>query len=280
MVITLAYHDIVDEGQQHISGFRGAGAERYKVSPTEFRAHLAAIESMVGNGKPTLSEEPDQTSGLQVAFTFDDGGVCGATHAADILEEHAWRGHFFVVTDYIGSSGFLTAPQVRDLRRRGHVIGSHSCSHPARMWSCTHEDLVSEWQRSCAILAEILGEPVTVAAVPGGFYSRPVAEAAACAGVRLLLTSEPTTRPHAVGGCRVMGRYTVYRGMSASVVAAMAAGHVFPRLRQTLWWNIKKAAKRLGGRSYLDLRDWLLRRPRGTHTLDSHHYDNPVATEH
>jgi len=77
----------------------------------------------------------------------------------------------------------LPAEQIRDLHQRGHIIGSHSCSHPKRMSFCSRAELLQEWGRSCEILAGILGAPVTVASVPGGFYSRAVAEAAAEAGI-------------------------------------------------------------------------------------------------
>src|SRR2546421_11759443 len=129
-----------------------------------------------------------------------------------MLERHGLRGHFFVVTDFIGTAPFLNADQIRELRGRGHVVGSHSCSHPERISACGREQLVEEWRRSCAVLSDILGEAVTTASVPGGFYSKAVAEAAAEAGVRLLYTSEPTTRTWTVAGCEVRGRYSVVRG--------------------------------------------------------------------
>ena len=109
-------------------------------------------------------------------------------------------------------------------------------------------------------MEDILGEPVSVASVPGGSYSRPVARAAASVGIRALFTSEPTIKFHKVDGCLVLGRYTLWRGMPAEIAAALVAGKTAPRLKQFFTWNAKKAAKILGGEHYLWLRRALLNR--------------------
>ncbi len=192
-------------------------------------------------------------------LTFDDGGASTLEPTADLLEKHGWRGFFFVTTDRIGDSTFLNAGQVRELRRRGHVIGSHSCSHPERMSACSRDRLLDEWRRSREKLEDILGEPVRTASVPGGFYSRTVAETAEKAGYTLLFNSEPTTGVATVGGCLVVGRCTVYRGMSAQAAARLITGRL-ARWRQTLAWNVKKVAKVVGGGVYLALRRRLLAR--------------------
>src|SRR6185436_15745696 len=158
-----------------------------------------------------------------------------------------------ITTDHIGAPTFLSRPQIRDLHQRGHGIGSHSCSHPERMSSCGWDHLVLEWQQSRAALEDILGEPVTTASVPGGFYSRAVARAAAHAGVKVLFNSEPTRRVFPIEGCLIVGRYSVVRGMGPDAAAALALGKFFPRLRQSTSWKLKKLAKATGGRVYLRL---------------------------
>ena len=91
--------------------------------------------------------------------------------------------------------------------------------------------------------------------MPGGQYSRQVAEAAAATGIKTLFTSEPTTRCAEVGGCLVIGRYAIQRWMTPAVAAGMASGQFAPRFRQWLWWEIKKITKTLGGDYYLRLRE-------------------------
>ena len=109
-------------------------------------------------------------------ITVDDGGLSYYTHIADRLEAHGWRGLCFVTTDFIGTRGFLDAAQIRELDARGHVIGSHSTSHPARFSALRARRDAAEWTLSRHVLEDILGHAVDVASVPGGYYSRTVAQ--------------------------------------------------------------------------------------------------------
>ena len=252
MPTALMYHDIVEADRLDSSGFKGPAAARYKIRPADFQAHLAHLAALL---KPPIAmDEPvelDQPA--PVLLTFDDGGASCYAPVAGLIEGCGWRGFFFIPTDQVGAPGFLDAGQLRSLRSRGHIIGSHTCSHPIPMWGLRKPDLLREWDRSRAILEDILGESVTTASVPGGFHSCKVARAAAEAGIRALFTSEPTGRTHRVDGCLVVGRYTIRPGMTARSVAAIAAGHRAPRFRQAVSWNIKKVAKALAGTAYMRL---------------------------
>ena len=247
------YHDVIDAGDFASSGFAGSGADRYKLDRGEFARHLDSIRCPVD----TFGSEV--AGRIPVYLTFDDGGASAHRIIARMLEERGWRGHFFVTTDRIGTPGFLDAGQIRDLAARGHVIGSHSCSHPRRISACSPGELRHEWTDSIAVLAQILESPVTIASVPGGFYSTAVGTTAADAGIRVLFTSEPTTRIDHVGDCLLLGRYGIWRGMPASVSGAIAAGALASRWRQSAWWAVKKAAKSIPGDPYAKLRGVLLR---------------------
>ncbi len=247
------YHDVVD-GDAASSGFSGPGADVYKLDRREFAQHLDSIRrraDVVGR---------EAGSRMPLFLTFDDGGVSAHSHIAPMLEERGWRGHFFITTDRIGEPGFLDAAQIRELAQRGHVIGSHSCSHPPRISTCSPAELRHEWADSVAALASILDREITVASVPGGFYAHDVGQAAAAAGIRVLFTSEPTTRVGRTGECVLLGRYGIWRGMPPSTSGAIAAGALAPRLRQSAWWSVKKAAKSLPGDPYAKLRRTLLGR--------------------
>lgn len=243
--LSIMYHDVVENGNYAASGFAGEGADIYKLDRKEFARQLAAIEAAGGG---------------EVLLTFDDGGASAYDPISGMLEQYGWRGYFFVTTDWIGRPGFLHVEQIRELDHRGHRIGSHSCSHPARMSRQPRERLSAEWKESTERLAAIVGRPVTVASIPGGYYSRQVAEAAAEAGIETLFTSEPTTAVRTVNGCRVLGRYVIMQGMGPEWAAGFATGKLAPRVRQVLLWNAKRVAKTLGGEAYLRVREAILRR--------------------
>jgi peptidoglycan/xylan/chitin deacetylase (PgdA/CDA1 family) len=243
----IMYHDVVEGGDFASSGFPGEGADVYKLRREDFQRHLDAIAAATARN---------------VLLTFDDGGVSFHTPIAGLLEGHGWRGHFFITTDRIGTPGFLNEEQLRDLNRRGHVIGSHSCSHPTRMAALTLAELDREWRGSLERLSQILGSQVTTASVPGGYYSRQVGESAAAAGIETLFTSEPTSKVSMLDGCRVMGRYVVQRGMSPEWSAGFATGRAALCLRQAALWKAKRMAKSLGGTAYLQLREAILEKRR------------------
>jgi len=251
--IALMYHDVFDGAGPDSTGMPGPAAARYKLDRSAFAAHVTALASASTRLNDVTRLREHTSSDPPVAITFDDGGVSARTLIADMLEEAGWRGHFLVTAGWVGRPTFLSPQQIRELRSRGHVIGSHSFSHPTRMSACTPARLLREWTDSVKLLSDILGEPVRVASVPGGYYARHVAEPLAGLGVTSLFTSEPTTRCWDVNGCTVLGRFTVWRHTPVETVAALAAGQLRPRMRQAVAWNARRVAKVVGGERYLAL---------------------------
>src|SRR5262249_27550630 len=142
--------------------------------------------------------------------------------------------------------------------KRGHVIGTHSCSHPPRISHCSSVQLHDEWERSCSFLSDVLGEPIRTGSVPGGYYSRGVANAAVRAGVRMLFTSEPTVGVKHAGDCAIFGRFMVQRSTSPQVAAELARGTSMECYKQAMAWKAKKCLKAVGGPAWLRFRKWAL----------------------
>ena len=249
------YHGLGAEAGPR-DGFEGAGAAAYNVAPERFSEHLERIAAAT-EGPPATADA--LSGGSAWMLTFDDGAA-SSLEAAEQLARRSWRGHFFIATDLVGTPGFLTWDGVRELERSGHVVGSHSCSHPDRMAACSPEELLDEWSRSRAVLAEELGRPVATASVPGGLYSRNVGSAAAAAGYSVLFNSLPSQRPGSIDGCRLIGRYAIRRDTAADEAAAAAAGRPVPWARQRSAWAVRGLAKRLAGERYEGIRRALLAR--------------------
>ncbi len=187
-LISLAFHDVTDDFES--SGFRQPVAQKYKHNVQQFREYLDAVER---SGLPVVSSiDHFEGNGPAVVFTFDDGGACSDIPAR-MLEERGWRGVFFITTDLLGTRGFLTHKEVKSLHDRGHIIGSHSCSHPDVFRSLTQVQMQHEWGNSCDILTELLGEKCIVASVPGGDMNAATITEAAKAGVQHVFTSEQLT---------------------------------------------------------------------------------------
>lgn len=253
-IVALEYHDIVSgDTAFEESGFPGGAARTYKMTAATFVAHCDAV---AGAGSAIVSDIRSlPLDGPRCAlFTFDDGGVSAVRPTADILERFGWRGHFFVTTGTMGTPGFLTPSQARELSDRGHIVGSHSHSHPVRMARLDNAGLHHEWRESIQRLQDALGTDVTVGSVPGGYYAAPVARAAFAEGIRWLFTSEPVSRAERVGVGTVIGRFTLRIDSPPALARALVSPGGTARIWQAAVWNAKKAAKRLGGDTYLRFR--------------------------
>lgn len=259
----LEYHDVIAGGEFDASGFPGASSASYKLPVRDFTAHLDAIRA---SGAPVrrVDRVGDAGWGATPLFlTFDDGGAAALSETAPLLESYGWPGHFFIVTGRVGTAGFLDAAGIREIHRRGHLVGSHSCTHPLRFSGLSVHDMIREWKESRSALEEALQAEVTVASIPGGYYRRPAARAAAEAGYRVLFTSEPTTRVWKVDDCLVLGRYSLRRASPPALVTALVTGEGIARGRQWATWNAKKVIKAAGGRVYIALREVVFERAHG-----------------
>ncbi|HXJ89148.1 MAG TPA: polysaccharide deacetylase family protein [Candidatus Binatia bacterium] len=250
--ISLCLHDVLDVE-------RVKPGDVYTLKLTDFSEHLEAIER---RSPPihTIRYRYEWGKQIPVFLTFDDGTAGAYKFAAAELEKYGWRGHFFITTDWIGRDGYMDRDQVRDLHHRGHIIGTHSCSHPERMSHLAPADLLREWKDSCEVLSAIVQCPITTASVAGGYYSQAVAQAAASVGIQVLFNSEPTSTIAVVHNCLVLGRYSVQAFTMPPVSAAIAAGRRWPRWKQSMLWNMKRILKGLGGESYVSFRRRLLSR--------------------
>lgn len=258
----LMYHDVIDDRSARVSGFTGASAEHYKLDALVFRRHLDQLRDLLA---PAQSVSDTATlagaeSARRALLTFDDGGASAHGVIAPELEQRGLRGYFFIASDWIGQPGFLRAEHVQELARRGHVIGSHSASHPTNIAALDWPELVSEWKRSVAQLSELVGAPVRVGSIPGGYYSAAVARAAGAAGIEQLFTSEPTTREWSIDGVRLFGRFAVHRRTPLETVYGYACASPSAVVPEWALWQLKKFGKRWLARPYRTLREQLLAR--------------------
>ena len=204
-VASFAYHEVTDEPAS--SGFQRPGALPYKHSRIAFAQHLAHMST--APAMPIAVTNIDLSKpGRHVLLTFDDGGK-SALYVADELSARGWTGHFFIVTERLGTRGFLRRSEVRHIRALGHVVGSHSHTHPDIFREQSLEQMLFEWHTSADLLSQVTGERCETASVPGGHISPLVVRSAVAAGFTHLFTCEPILSPDRVDGTWVLGRYLV-----------------------------------------------------------------------
>jgi peptidoglycan/xylan/chitin deacetylase (PgdA/CDA1 family) len=258
-LVTLLFHDVYVRSPGE-SGFAGPGADRYKLQEKAFVAQLTAIMAARVDSPVLVTDSQVQAdAGSPFAFSADDGGLSYHSVLAPLLAEYGWRGHCLITTGQLGRPGFLHPHHVRELHAAGHLIGTHSLTHPARIDTCDWDDLVAEWAQSKAVLEDLIGAPVTVGSIPGGYYARRVALAARTAGLEILFSSEPKAEPIDVDGCRVFGRFTIRQDSPPGLAGFLVGTRNSARVQQWLTWNAKKALKMALGSGYTRLSAWLPR---------------------
>ncbi len=145
-----------------------------------------------------------------VSFTFDDGWLGQATIASPKLVERGWKGTFYLVPEWFGTSmdgeAFMTLSGASDLVAAGHEIGDHTMSH-ATLTNLVEPEVFDEMADCQLSLESTLGLPPGAVAnfsTPHGAYNDAV-----LADARLLFTSHrtgearlntPATDPYTLGG--------------------------------------------------------------------------------
>lgn len=229
-MVVLMYHDIVTSTDKS-SGFQNESAFQYKVEESVFEEQVKALQ------------------GKDVVFTFDDGGVSFYTKAAPLLEKYGFKGVFFISTKYIGTQGFLTKAQVKALVERGHVVGSHSHTHPKIFTKLSKVEIHEEWKKSYEILKGILEEQDLPVSIPNGYASKTIMEEAIKCGFSDIYTSQPTTKNKLFQKHNVFGRYVVHDNMTTEDVLRIVNSKGC-RLKMALKWQVLNVVKGVLGESY------------------------------
>jgi len=109
-------------------------------------------------------------TGKNIILTFDDGYKDFYTQVFPLLKKYNYKATLYVVVNALGTKGYLTRDQIKELAASGLVeIGSHSFNHPD-LRSLKEKDAKFEISISKVILEEICGQPVTSFAYPFGYY--------------------------------------------------------------------------------------------------------------
>jgi peptidoglycan/xylan/chitin deacetylase (PgdA/CDA1 family) len=126
---------------------------------------------------------------LDVQLTFDDGNASDVAVALPQLLERGLSATFFVVAGRIDQPGFLSTGDIKELAAAGMQIGNHGMRH--RPWRhLTAAELDEEVIAARRSIEQVVGTPVTHAAVPFGAYDRHVLSALRRAGYNRVFTSD------------------------------------------------------------------------------------------
>lgn len=234
------------------------GYVRYVLTVANFQAEMGWLRTAGWRGL-SVSEALTCDGGNAVAITFDDGSETDLTTAATILKEHGFGATFYATAGFIGTQGYMSRAQLRQLKESGFEIGSHSMTH--RYLSDlddagVHEELFESKHR----LEEILGEAIRHFSCPGGRYDRRVAALAREAGYVTVANSRARVNLRS-SDCYTLGRVAIMRETNLADFQNICAGRELWKIE--LRDSIRSAAKRvLGNRLYDSVRERALLRSR------------------
>ena len=226
------YHDVCHENASE----SGLASDLYKVNVSDFREQIKIIAEYIKKDN-------------SIILTFDDGGSSFYNPIVDILDEFGLKGIFFVATNFINKTGFLSDLQLRMLEERGHIIGSHSHSHPENISSLSEEEIMNEWLISLKKLNDILGHKVSIASIPNGYESKLVLKYAEQVGIKDLYTSKPTTQLFRYKKMRIHGRYVVLSNTGVDGIMGICNSKAY-RMKQYWKWVILSILKLILGDKY------------------------------
>lgn len=124
-----------------------------------------------------------------VELTFDDGFLSHATIVGPALLNYGLKARFFVCWGLLGSPGYMSLYDVKDLFSSGMGIGNHGWIH--RMWKDLNDkELNRELLDSKLELQSLLNAPIEEIAIPYGKYNRKVLKAIRNHGYKKIYTSD------------------------------------------------------------------------------------------
>jgi len=215
--VCLIYHD-VGATEEALTG----GKTYFSVSQATFDRQLRAIADLGLQGRSIAEMLRDPTGG--VAISFDDGDLGQATRAFPTLARHGMTATFFVTTSWMGTAGYASWDQLREMRDAGMSIQSHTHTHPF-LSELDADRLRDELRRSREILDERLEQRTTMLAFPGGDAPRrSLRHLLSECGYEVVATSRWGLNPGGAGQPRFIRRCTVRGAPPDAVFSAIVRG--------------------------------------------------------
>ena len=195
------------------------------------------------------------SSSRDIVLTFDDGNLSDYTEVFPRLRDQGLSAVFFPIAGQVGTPGYVSWSQLKEMALAGMEIGSHSLTH-ADLARLDTETLDRELGVSRHMLEDGIGTGVESFSFPYGSFNKSCIEAAWRNGYAHCYTSR-----HGLGGAadRVLPRNSVNGTMSRAEIEAVVAATACTRIG---WWvedRVKSSIKSVFGPSVYKLARGLIR---------------------
>jgi peptidoglycan/xylan/chitin deacetylase (PgdA/CDA1 family) len=243
-IVFLMYHELEIDGRKLVQS--DPGYVRYILPLATFRTQMEWMKKSGFNGLSVgeAIRDPQQRS---VCITFDDGCETDLIAAAPILTELGFRATFYLTTGFLGTPGYLSSEQVRELDALGFEIGCHSMTHPY-LSDLSELELRREIADAKIQIEQILGHTIEHFSCPGGRYDRRALEVARGAGFRTVANSRFHANSASTSRYK-LGRVALLRDMPLEEFAAVCCGKGLwkKRVQDRARYSVRRV---LGNRAY------------------------------
>jgi len=255
-IVFLMYHELELAGRKLCQS--EPGYVRYILPVDTFRSQMSWLKKSGWRGL-NVGEAILYPPGQNVCITFDDGCETDLIAAAPVLREFGFNATFFLTSGFLGTPGYLTAEQVRELDAQGFQIGCHSMTHPY-LSDLTEPELKREIVDAKLQIEQILGHPIEHFSCPGGRYSQRTLQIARQAGFATVCNSQFYSNSASRNPWE-LGRVAMLRDLPLNQFADTCSGRGLWKKR---WQHeARRSVQRaLGNRAYDHLRAVLLGEPR------------------
>ena len=225
-IVFLMYHELEITGRSLCQP--EPGYARYVLPQAHFRAQMDHLKR---NGWQGLSvgQSLGFPEGHNVCITFDDGCETDLLAAAPVLQQAGLNATFFITCGRLGTSGYLSPAQLKELSRQGFEIGCHSMTH-RYLNDLDERGLRHEIIDAKSQLEQVIGQRVDHFSCPGGRCDQRVVTVARAAGYRTVSTSRIQANSSTTD-LFSLGRVAMLRDIPLSAFAAICAGTPLSRMR-------------------------------------------------
>jgi peptidoglycan/xylan/chitin deacetylase (PgdA/CDA1 family) len=244
-IVFLMYHELEVPGRRLCQS--EPGYARYVLPEPAFRSQMDYLKGNAWRGL-SVGQALSFPEERCVTITFDDGCETDLLVAAPLLRHAGFNATFFITTGRLGTPGYLSPTQLKELCALGFEIGCHSMTHPY-LTDLEESGLRHEIADAKIELEQIIGQSVDHFSCPGGRCDQRVVTVARAAGYRTVCTSRIEANSEK-SNLFSLGRVAMLRDISLSAFAAICAGTPLSRLRAQS--AFREAARRILGNSLYD----------------------------
>jgi len=165
------------------------------VTPSDFAAQMSLLHAEGFHSVSPAAVRRALTTGAAlpprpVVLTFDDGYEDFFTAALPVLQREGFTATPFVVSGFLGRSGYMTSAQVQQVAAAGMTIGAHTVDHPD-LTKLNAAAVQFEVASSRTALQQLTGQSVADFAYPYGAVDATAVAAVSGAGFADAFTTRP-----------------------------------------------------------------------------------------